>query len=187
MFCMQLIKWISASEDCGWCAGKTVPALVSGHINLMAGTLFSWTENPPSPLGLLKIECCWDNTLSESPWVWFPAGSSPPVSLAAWMTPVRACVDAVCWRKGLLLLSVPVLFICEFSSEICSNDCYVYIPPIAPGGTQHVYGPYASSRQVLQAPARYCCASLLSRAAAFALGVEQEVQWPFVTTDTCRA
>lgn len=79
MFCMQLIKWISASEDCGWCAGKTVPALVSGHINLMAGTLFSWTENPPSPLGLLKIECCWDNTLSESPWVWFPAGSSPPV------------------------------------------------------------------------------------------------------------
>lgn len=104
----------------GWCAAKTIPALVSEHINLMAGTLFSWAENSLSSLGPLKIECCWDNTLSESPPVWFPAGSSPPVSLAAWVTPVRACVDAMCWRKGLQLLSVPV-FMPELSSEMCSN------------------------------------------------------------------
>lgn len=121
-FCMQLIKWISALEDYGWCAAKAVPALAHEHINLMAGTLFSWTLNPLSSLGPLKIECCWDNSLSESPQVWFPEVSSPPVSLAVWMAPVQVCVDAVCWRKGLQLLTVPVLFISELSSEMCSNE-----------------------------------------------------------------
>lgn len=37
------------------------------------------------------------------------------------MTPVWACVNVVCWRKGLQLLSVPVLFISQLPSEMCSN------------------------------------------------------------------
>lgn len=93
----------------------------------MAGTLFSWTKNPLSSLGPLKIECCWDNSLSESPQVWFPAVSSPPVSLTAWMTPVQVCGDVVCWRKGIQLLSVPVLFISELSSEMCSKCAVMFI------------------------------------------------------------
>lgn len=155
MFCMQIIEWISASEDYGWCAGKGCPspcewAYKSDRWKILP--VFSWTENPPSSLGPLKLECCWKNTLlrvhksdflKEVVLLW---ALQPEWLLGedVWMLSPRG-KDYSCWAAGLSLSSL---------QKYAPMGCYVYILPIAPGGTQHAYGPYASSWQVLQAPSR---------------------------------
>lgn len=72
MFCMQIIEWISAAEDYGWCAGKGCPspcewAYKSGHWKILP--VFSWTGNPPSSLGPLNQNAAEKIPSSESPQV----------------------------------------------------------------------------------------------------------------------
>lgn len=77
------------------------------------------------------------------------------MSFAAWITFGWAHVDAVHQRKCLQLLSLPKSsYLWALFKNMLQWTCYVFIFPLAPGGTQHAYGPYASSWEVLQAPSR---------------------------------